>query len=94
MVASVLRSVEARLPVRLVSASIGKAARAAEVVASWFESGRIRLAGAFPKLEDELAAMTVAAGYTGTGSPDRADAMVWAMTELMKPVVEPRIRVL
>jgi predicted phage terminase large subunit-like protein len=90
MVASVLRSVEARLPVRLVSASIGKAARA-EPVASWFESGRIRLAGAFPKLEDELAAMTVE-GYAGTGSPDRADAMVWAMTELMKPVVEPRIR--
>jgi predicted phage terminase large subunit-like protein len=92
MVASVLRGVEARLPVRLVSASIGKAARA-EPVASWFESGRIRLAGAFPKLEDELAAMTVE-GYAGTGSPDRADAMVWAMTELMKPIVEPRIRVL
>ena len=49
--------------------------------------------GAFPELEDELAGLTVGGGYEGPGrSPDRADAMVWAMTELMLGRArEPRI---
>jgi phage terminase large subunit-like protein len=95
MVESVLRSVEPQLPVRLVSASRGKAARA-EPVAALFERGAARLAGRFPELEDELAGLTIAGGYEGPGrSPDRADAMVWAMSELMKPArAEPRIRFL
>ncbi len=96
MVESVLRSVDAALPVRLVSASRGKSARA-EPVAALFEAGRARFAGAFPELEDELAGLTIGGGYEGPGrSPDRADAMVWAMTELMlgKRRAEPRIRTL
>src|SRR5204863_5093894 len=94
MVESVLRSIEARLPVRLVSASRGKVARA-EPVAALFESGRARLAGRFPALEDELAGLTLAGGYEGPGkSPDRADALVWAMAELAAPRAEPRIRML
>jgi phage terminase large subunit-like protein len=92
MVESVLRNIEARLPVRLVSASRGKAARA-EPVAALFESGRAKLAGRFPALEDELAGLTLAGGYEGPGkSPDRADALVWAMTELARPIAEPRVR--
>ena len=96
MVESVLRGADCALPVRLVSASRGKAARAEPVTAA-FESGRARLAGRFPELEDELCGLTIGGGYEpGTGggkSPDRADACVWAMTELMKPqAAEPRIR--
>jgi phage terminase large subunit-like protein len=83
MVSSVLKGAAVELPVRLVHASHGKAARA-EPVAALFECGRAKLAGRFPELEDELCGLTIAGGYQGPGrSPDRADAMVWAMTELM-----------
>ncbi|TMJ20767.1 MAG: ATP-binding protein [Alphaproteobacteria bacterium] len=94
MVASVLRGADAGLPVILVHAADGKAARA-EPVAVLFEAGKAKFAGAFPALEDELAGFTPA-GWRGAGaSPDRADAMIWAMTELaVKPRREPRIRVL
>jgi predicted phage terminase large subunit-like protein len=91
MVESVLRGVEPGLPVRLVSASRGKAARA-EPVAAWFEGGKARLAGRFPALEDEMAGLTAGGGYEGPrASPDRADAMVWAMTELARRRREARI---
>lgn len=82
MVESVLRSVEAGLPVTMVSAVLGKAARA-EPVAALFERGMAKLAGAFPALEDELAGLTIDGRYQGPGrSPDRADACVWALSEL------------
>jgi phage terminase large subunit-like protein len=91
MIDSVLRGVDSNLPVKLVHAAKGKAARA-EPVALRFETGRAKLAGHFPELEDQLAQFTYA-GYQGPGSPDRADAMVWAMTELFdKQRAEPRIR--
>jgi phage terminase large subunit-like protein len=93
MVEAVLRGADAGLPVTLVHAADGKAARA-EPVAIRFENGKAKLAGAFPALEDELAGFT-AAGWRGQGaSPDRADAMIWAMTELVvtpRPA-EPRVR--
>ncbi|MHA6718780.1 DNA-packaging protein [Sphingomonas sp. RS6] len=83
MVESVLRAAERGLPLRMVHASRGKVARA-EPVALLFEAGRAWFAGRFPMLEDELAGLQVQGGYQGPGqSPDRADAMVWAMTELM-----------
>jgi phage terminase large subunit-like protein len=90
MIASVLRGVDAHLPVRLVPATRSKAARA-EPIALRFETGVARLAGEFPELEDQLCALTWS-GYQGEGSPDRADAMVWAMTELFKRERRPRIR--
>jgi phage terminase large subunit-like protein len=91
MVASVLRNADVHLPVKLVSASRGKSARA-EPVAILFESGRAKLAGRFPALEDELAGLMIGGGYCGPGhSPDRADACVWAMTALMHTSPEPRI---
>jgi phage terminase large subunit-like protein len=93
MVESVLKTVAPSLPVRLVRASRGKGARA-EPVAAAFEGGKCLFAGTFPELEDELCALT-ATGYAGGGSPDRADAMVWALTELvLKASGEPRLRVL
>jgi phage terminase large subunit-like protein len=99
MVESVLRAARERLPLKLVHAAEAKAARA-EPVATLFESKRAKLAGSFPELEDELAGLTMAGGYERTGrggrSPDRADAMVHAMAELMlrAPAAEPRVRAL
>lgn len=95
MVESVLRAAEVGLPVRLVHAADGKVARAAPV-AALFESGRAWFAGRFPELEDQLCGLTWDGGYHGPGaSPDRADAMVWALTELMlrRKRAEPRITV-
>ena len=83
MVESVLRAADAGLPIRLVHASRGKSARA-EPVSALYEAGKAWHAGAFPALEDELCGLQAGGGYEGPGrSPDRADALVWAMTELM-----------
>ena len=82
MVASVLKAADSGLRVRLVHASRGKVARA-EPVAIRFEVGRAFLCGVFPALEAELSGLSAGGGYDGPGrSPDRADAMVWALTEL------------
>ncbi|HEX8573549.1 MAG TPA: terminase family protein [Allosphingosinicella sp.] len=94
MVESVLRNADAAIPVRPVGARGSKSARA-EPVAALFEAGRARLAGRFPELEDELAGLTHGGGYQGPGrSPDRADAMVWAISALVRPRAEPRITLL
>ena len=83
MVTSVLRAAEEALPVRLVHASRGKVARA-EPVAALYEAGRVAHRGAFPALEDEMCGLVLGGGYEGPGrSPDRADALVWALSELM-----------
>jgi len=82
MVASVLRAADCPVKVKLVHASKGKVARA-EPVALRFEAGRAFLCGTFPPLEDQMSGMIAGGEYQGPGrSPDRADAMVWAMTEL------------
>lgn len=83
MVESVLRAAGVGVPVRMVHATESKVARAAPV-AALFEAGRARFAGYFKELEDELAGLSWGGGYEGPGrSPDRADAMVWALTALM-----------
>ncbi len=82
MVKSVLQAADAAMAVRLVHASRGKVARA-EPVATRFEAGKAFFAGVFPKLEGELSGLCAGGNYDGPGrSPDRADAMVWALTEL------------
>jgi phage terminase large subunit-like protein len=96
MVESVLRGADAALPVRLVHAARGKVARA-EPVAALYERGRVFHAGRFPTLEDELCGLAAGGAYHGPGrSPDRADALVWALTELMlgEGVAAPRVRLL
>lgn len=95
MVASVLRAAEVMLPLKLVHASRGKAARA-EPVAALYEAGRVRHAGIFPALEDEMCGLTTGGAYHGPGrSPDRADALVWALSELMLgKTAEPRVRLI
>lgn len=93
MVGSVLRAADIALPVKLVHASRGKAARA-EPVAALYEAGRVAHTGLFPRLEDELCGLLAGGDYVGPGrSPDRADALVWALTELMLGTVSvPRVR--
>lgn len=94
MVGSVLRAAQLSLPLKLVHASRGKVARA-EPVAALYEAGRVHHAGTFPALEDELCGLVAGGAYQGPGrSPDRADALVWALTELMLGKVwEPRVRI-
>jgi phage terminase large subunit-like protein len=83
MVEATLRAASRALPIRQVKASRGKAARA-EPVAALYGSGRVRHAGLFPELEDEMCGLMLGGGYVGPGSsPDRADALVWALTELL-----------
>ena len=83
MVVAVLRSVSSTLSVKPVRAAAGKVARA-EPVASLYAAGRVFHAGAFPALEDELCGLMLGGAYAGPGrSPDRADALVWALAELL-----------
>ena len=93
MVASVLRAADCQMPLKLVHASRGKVARA-EPVAALYESGRVNHVGQFAELEDELCGLMVGGGYEGPGrSPDRADALVWGLTELMlERRQEPAVR--
>ena len=77
MVAHVLGTVEAGLPLRIVHATRGKATRA-EPIAALYEQGRVSHVGGLPQLEDQLCTWT-----PGGSSPDRLDALVWALTELM-----------
>ena len=93
MVGSVLRAADVAMPVRLVHASRGKVARA-EPVAALYEAGRVRHLGMFAKLEDQLCGLMAGGDYVGPGkSPDRADALVWALSELMLGATRrPRIR--
>ena len=86
MVKAVLLTADPSLSVRLVTATIGKTARA-EPVAVLFEAGRVRLHGHMPELEAQLLGMIAGGGYDGPGtSPDRADAMVWGLAEVTRSV--------
>ena len=79
---------DASVPYRAVRASRGKAIRA-EPVAALYEQGRVHHIGAFAELEDQMCQ------YDGSGgkSPDRMDALVWALADLFgaRPR-EPKIR--
>ena len=83
MVADVLRQSEPNLPVRAVTATRGKFLRA-EPVAAAYERGIVHHVGAFEKLEDQLCALTADFDARSAGfSPDRADALVWAIADLI-----------
>lgn len=81
MVSAVIRSVDRSVSFKEVVASRGKTVRA-EPVAALYEQGRVSHAGLFDELETQMMAFT-AGGYVGEGSPDRADAAVWGLTEVM-----------
>jgi phage terminase large subunit-like protein len=78
---------DAKLRVNLkeVRASRGKVVRA-EPVSSLYDQGKVHHVGSFPQLEDQLCAFTTN-GFMGDGSPDRADALIWGLTEIFPRVV-------
>ena len=84
LVESVIRQIDPLVPFRALRAGRGKGLRA-EPVAALYEQGRVRHLRGLGALEDQMCRMTVA-GYQGRGSPDRLDALVWAIHELM---IEP-----
>jgi phage terminase large subunit-like protein len=92
MVRAVLNEADASAPVTMVRATRGKYLRAAPV-AQLYEQNKIRHVGAFPALEDEMCDFALG-GLSSGRSPDRLDALVWAITELaLKPKApEPRMR--
>ncbi len=81
MVRFVIRAADANAPVQVISASRGKVLRA-EPVSALYEQGLVHHVGRFQVLEDQLCAFTTQ-GYRGEGSPDHADALVFAVSELM-----------
>ena len=84
MVSDMIRQVDPLVPIRTVHAGKSKGIRA-EPVAALYEQGRVKHLRGLGKLEDQMCRMTVK-GFKGDGSPDRLDALVWALLELM---VEP-----
>jgi phage terminase large subunit-like protein len=87
MVEATLRVIDPDVSVTAVRASRGKVIRA-EPVAALYEQGRVHHIGAFPQLEDQMCSL-IRGGYdkvegrAARFSPDRADALVWALTDLL-----------
>ena len=81
LVEEVVRQVDPLVPYRAVRASRGKVARA-EPVAALYEQGRVAHVAGLDALEEQMCQMT-ARGFEGQGSPDRVDALVWALHELV-----------
>ncbi|RWR10895.1 DNA-packaging protein [Paenirhodobacter populi] len=98
LIETVLRQIDPLVPFRALRAARGKAARA-EPVAALYEQGRVRhlRGGRLGTLEDQMCRMTTR-GFEGRGSPDRVDALVWAVSELIiEPAAHwrrPQVRVL
>lgn len=91
MVSTVIHGVDASVAVKPVRATRGKWLRA-EPVAALYEQGRVAHARRFPELEDEMCDFGPS-GLSDNRSPDRLDALVWALTELLLgPRATPRIR--
>jgi phage terminase large subunit-like protein len=89
MVKHVIQTARPRTPYKHVVASRGKAVRA-QPISALTEQGRVRFAGNFFDLEDELCAFTEN-GYLGDKSPNRADAFVWGMSELFPGIVKEKV---
>lgn len=88
MVGEVIKTARRGTPFKEVRATRGKVVRA-EPFSPLFDDGRVRIVGHMRELEDELCAMTTN-GFIGEGSPNRADAAVWALTELFPGMVNER----
>ena len=87
MVEATLRVIEPNAPFSAVRASRGKVTRA-EPIAALYEQGRVHHLGVFPELEDQMCAFTAdahgnRATRSASHSPDRVDALVWALTDLL-----------
>jgi phage terminase large subunit-like protein len=93
LVEAVMRTTAPQIAYKAVHARIGKRLRA-EPVAALYEQGRVHHADSFPALEDQMCSFV---GGQGGPSPDRLDALVWALTDLIIAAPEgtaPRVRLL
>ena len=85
MVENTIRAVDSRVSFKAVHASRGKVVRA-EPISALYEQRRVHHVGIFPTLEDQMCAFTSDFDRSRNGySPDRVDALVWALTELSAP---------
>lgn len=85
MVAHTIRAIAPNANIIEVRATRGKHVRA-EPVAALYEQGRVRHVGQFPEMESQMCMFTTS-GYEGEDSPDRVDALVWALTELFPDII-------
>jgi len=88
MVGHTIQTARPRTPFKMVTATRGKHVRA-EPFSALYENGKVRHVGNFVELETELTAFNTS-GYIGDGSPNRADALIWALAELFPAMVAPR----
>lgn len=88
MVEQTIKVARPRTPFLKVTASRGKAVRA-EPFSALYEQGKVRHVGIFPKLEDELSGFATF-GYTGQGSPNRADSLIWGLAALFPGLTKPK----
>ena len=84
MVRNTLETIRPGVPITEVRATRGKHVRA-EPISALYSFGRVSHIGEFTELENQMCRMT-SAGFDGDGSPDRVDALVWAMTELFPEI--------
>jgi phage terminase large subunit-like protein len=87
MVQQTIQVARPRTPFKKVVASRGKTARA-EPFSALYEQGKVRHVGVFAELEEELGGFSTI-GYTGSRSPNRADAWIWILAELFPAIVKP-----
>lgn len=90
MVSAIIAGVDRNTPVKPVRARLSKRLRA-EPISLFYQQGRVKHAGHFPALEDEMCDFGHN-GLSGGRSPDRLDALVWAVGELLGAPAEPRVR--
>jgi phage terminase large subunit-like protein len=89
MVSGTICMIDPNVPFRAIHASRGKVVRA-EPVSAIYEQGRVHHVGAFPALEDQLANFATDFDRSSAGySPDRLDALVWAISELAVKAINP-----
>src|SRR5262249_40059827 len=82
MVENTLRTIDENVSYTAVRASRGKFTRA-EPIAALYEQGHVHPVGGFPELEDQMTGFVADLDRSKFGSPDRVDALVWALTELL-----------
>ena len=87
MVESVVRAANPDVSYKEVRASRGKHVRA-EPIAALYQKGRVHHVGHYPEIEEQLLAFTTE-GYMGVKSPDRADALIWGLSELFNQITAP-----
>lgn len=88
MVKHTIQTAKRGVPYKAVKATRGKAVRA-EPISALYEQGKVRHVGYFRELENELSGFSTI-GFIGENSPNRADALIWAITELFPGIVAPK----